>query len=628
VSPSRPLPASSSPAGAAVPDAEFIAFQQAVAGRYSLERELGRGGMGIVYLARELRLSRPVAIKVLPRALAAARPELREKFLREAQTAAQLSHPNVVPIHHVDEAGEFVFFVMTYIEGETLGERIRSRGPFSPSEAARVLREIGWALAYAHLRGIVHRDVKPDNILLERGADRALVTDFGIAGATLADAPADASYIRGTAHFLSPEQAMGEPTDGRSDIYSLGVVGYYALTGQLPFDGATTVEVMAGHIAQRPKPMQGFAPHVPRQLASAVEKCLEKDRERRWRTGEEFAEAVDAAFEQPREIPAPLRVWLSRSDAAVSLRVAVLAPLLFVSFASLAFGPLLFATPLLLAILVAPDIANARRLLRQGFTLADLRNALAIHTRRRREEIQVDPTFTPISRRSLRITAGVSFGVTALTTAMIWNSGISAASPLALFAGLVSVALGIASTLGALGVRLYKQDPDRFGERRLKFWNGKWGERLMRLAGIGLEHRAGASPALPQHTEVALGRATDALFAALPKRVRHDLKSVPETVRRLEREAGALRESLDTLDELLAGAPDPALLRRRDLAAERLATTVTALENVRLGLLRLQLGAAPVAQVTEAIEAAARIGREIELALDAGDEVAPYTKGS
>ncbi|HEY9226778.1 MAG TPA: serine/threonine-protein kinase, partial [Gemmatimonadaceae bacterium] len=161
-------------------DREFIDLQHALAGEYSLERELGRGGMGIVYLAREVQLDRLVAIKVLPEALAA-RPDVRERFLREARMAASLSHPHIVPIYRVGESKGFVFFVMAYVNGETLGDRLRSRGPLPPNAATRLLREVAWALSYAHGRGIVHRDIKPDNILLETETGRALVTDFGIA---------------------------------------------------------------------------------------------------------------------------------------------------------------------------------------------------------------------------------------------------------------------------------------------------------------------------------------------------------------------------------------------------------------------------------------------------------------
>ena len=221
------------PVSQAPPDSIFLAFQQALAGRYYIDREIGRGGMGIVYLAREVHLDRMVAIKLFPPDLAV-RPALRDGFVREARLAARLSHPNIVPIHAVDETDGYVFFVMPLVEGVTLAERVRTRGPLSASEGARVLREVAWALDHAHGHGVVHRDVKPDNVLLETATGRALVADFGIAAIA---GEASTGRSAGTPEFMSPEQALGREVDARSDLYSLGVTAYYALSGRLPFEG-------------------------------------------------------------------------------------------------------------------------------------------------------------------------------------------------------------------------------------------------------------------------------------------------------------------------------------------------------------------------------------------------------
>src|SRR5687767_13173533 len=292
-------------------DATFLAFQAAVAGRYSIERELGRGGMGVVYLAREVRLDRLVAIKLLPPALAA-QPALRDRFMREASTAARLSHPYVVPIHAVDEIGGFVFIVMAYVDGETLAQRVTARGPLPPDEVTRLLREVAWALAYAHAQGIVHRDVKPANILLERGTQRAMVADFGIARVTHATGATAMGELLGTPEFMSPEQSSGEVVDGRSDLYSLGVVGFFALSGALPFTGPSAQSVLAQHVTRQAPSVGSLARGAPRSLVQAIDRCLEKDAGARYPTGEALADALSPAMAKRTEIPVPIRVFLDR----------------------------------------------------------------------------------------------------------------------------------------------------------------------------------------------------------------------------------------------------------------------------------------------------------------------------
>lgn len=271
-------------------------LRAALRGQYEIQRELGRGGMGIVLLARDERLDRSVALKVLPPHLAEV-AETRERFLREARMAAQLSHPNIVPVFRADEIDGFAFFAMGYVDGETLGERIRDRGTLPPGEVVRILRETAWALAYAHARGIVHRDVKPDNVLLERNGGRAFVSDFGIARAEFNPALTQDGLVLGSVHFMSPEQASGEPLDGRSDLYALGCIGFLALSGRLPFDGTSLQGVLLAHATKEPPTLRSVAPTVPAALAAVIDRCLRKRASERYATGEELADALGKALQ-------------------------------------------------------------------------------------------------------------------------------------------------------------------------------------------------------------------------------------------------------------------------------------------------------------------------------------------
>jgi len=269
--------------------------------QYVVQRELGRGGMAVVYLARERRLDRLVAIKVLPPALDDA--DLRERFLREARTAAQLSHPNIVPIFRADEIGDLAFFTMGYVDGESFAERIQTRGRVPAGEVVRVLREAAWALAYAHARGVIHRDVKPENLMIERGTGRVIVTDFGIARDTRATNITREGWILGSVHYMSPEQAAGVQLDGRSDLYALGIVGWQALTGRLPFEAEQASAVLMQHATRQAPSLQAAAPDAPRQVTAVIERCLAKSPADRFPTGEALAEALTAAWEAAEREP-------------------------------------------------------------------------------------------------------------------------------------------------------------------------------------------------------------------------------------------------------------------------------------------------------------------------------------
>jgi len=268
---------------------------------YTIEGEIGRGGMGVVYRARDERLKRPVAIKVLPPELAY-RADIRARFIREAETAARISHPHIVPIHAVGEADELVYFVMGLVDGESLAVRLKRRTRLSIDESRRIFRETADALAAAHQQGVIHRDVKPDNILLEGTRGRVMVTDFGIAKALSAEGGTltEAGIAIGTPAFMSPEQAAGERViDGRSDVYSLGVVAYQMLSGELPFKSPTVPGLLMKQISEEALPVDRMRQDIPQDLSQTVMRCLEKDPERRWPTADALRRALETATYTP-----------------------------------------------------------------------------------------------------------------------------------------------------------------------------------------------------------------------------------------------------------------------------------------------------------------------------------------
>jgi serine/threonine-protein kinase len=273
---------------------ELTVFSTALAGQYEVEREIGRGGMGVVYLARDLRLDRMVAIKTLPPSLASDQT-VRERFLREARTAARLSHPNIVPVHRADEVGGQVFFVMGFVDGDSLAGRLAETAALSPKQALPILRDVAAALAYAHRHGVIHRDVKTENILLDTMTGRAMVTDFGIARMGEAAPLTATGQVLGTVYYLSPEQVSGDDVDARSDIYALGVVGYATLSGQFPFDAPLASAVLVAHVNKQPVPLAAVAPHVPASLASIIDRCLAKNPGHRYQSCEELDAALVAA---------------------------------------------------------------------------------------------------------------------------------------------------------------------------------------------------------------------------------------------------------------------------------------------------------------------------------------------
>jgi serine/threonine-protein kinase len=594
--------------------------------------------MGIVFLAREVALDRMVALKLLPPEMAA-RQALKDRFLQEARTAARLSHPNIVPIHTVDETDGLVFFAMAYVEGGTLADRVRERGPLSNAEAVRLLREVAWALGYAHLQGVVHRDVKPENILLEQGSGRAMVTDFGIAVVGEEAGAEGSTEVMGTAEFMSPEQARGAEVDARSDLYSLGCVGFYTLSGRVPFQGATPAAILGQHLSQPAPRLATVAPQAPPGVTTVLDRCLRKAPDQRFSDGEALAEALSPATQIDRDLPLPLRVFIKQVREFETTLTWCGFGLLFFgpAFISAVLGPgLAGAIPLGMTVAVLMGIPlvrlfrHIRRLLRSGFTLEDAVQAFLQDVVRKNEEFrfQVGQRVTWVDRivRGLKwggfLGAGLSLGATALVSTFFFDF-----FPWPFVAG-VSATLFQEVRARARG--------DVMGERWLRFLKGHLGNAFFKLGGLRLKRVAPAVSGVHRPTEVAIGLAADRLFEELPKESRKSLKGLPETVRALEDDAQNMRRQVAELDAVLAeigdddpsrpGAEERARVREgvemtRDEARGKLKDAVAALEKIRLGLLYLHAGSGTVEHMTTELSAARDLSNDMENLLAGHREV-------
>ena len=628
----------------------FAQLQQAVAGRYSLEREAGRGGMGIVFLARDVALDRPVAIKLLPPELSAIE-EHRERFLREARTAARLSHPNIVPIHLVEERAGLVYFVMAYVDGESLSQRVQRAGPLKAPDAAKMVQEVAWALAYAHGNGVIHRDIKPDNVLIEKGSGRALVTDFGIARVATAGTLSLNGEVMGTLRYMSPEQALGQPDiDGRSDLYSLGVTAFFALTGALPFEDKGPLNLLATHASQPAPPVRSVNPAVPAALAEAIDRCLVVDPDGRWETGGALAAAIESARVTRKEIAPSVREFLGTARNFVAhsavlvmiwwgLAEAIPRMIPRGNLIGHPFDPIFAVLMSFTTIALILPLRAARRVVRAGLDEHDVAEAVAagqardanVEYERKRLERIVPILEHPLTRTGLfGFFVVMEFYLPEIAlqpwarTGRFSGSGVATALLLPGFLASMALILGLILRPRQVVALTTRGTPENSSMLR-RLWSGPVGRWLFKVAGIGLKRpKAGATSSGSAPTEVLLGRAAGAIFDQLPRDQQRRLGDVHEVIRGLEQTVMTLRTRHEELSRVAAdigNARDStnraALLAdvesARQPLEERMRTAVSALETLRIDLLRLRAGVGQPDDLTVAVDQARSVRDAVEI---------------
>ncbi|HEX5973079.1 MAG TPA: serine/threonine-protein kinase, partial [Gemmatimonadaceae bacterium] len=524
-----------------------------------------------------------------------------------------------------------VFYVMSYVEGETLAERVRTRGPVSASDGVRMLREVAWALGYAHGMGVVHRDVKPDNILIEASSGRALVADFGIAAVAGSE---DGDGVKGTPEFMSPEQALGKDIDARSDLYGLGATAFYAFAGRPPFEGRSATEVLARQVTEHAAPLASLGLSVPRKLASLVDQCLAKEPNDRPANADVLAEQLGGAIEQRRALPVALRAFVKRNGRMdgggtliYSTALLVTSTMLSASI-NMSAGFAAFAAGVVLAP-VAFAVLSARRLLRLGFAHADLGPAFRTELENAREERAVERGGPRILERVLGGVARVALSFTAVSIPVIvignalntWGIARGA------FAATM-LSLGVGVLTGTTYLALVQSRRDIDTEFWSRLWMGKFGRFAFSLARRLRGSRPVAQAMTHRATELSLSLAAEQLFERLPKATRQELGDLPTLLERLQRSAQMLRtrhEELSSAIEAMARRSETedvtGLREERDAVHDRLTAAVSALETIRLNLLRLHAGSAVVEGLTTHIGLAEEVSDEIERMVAARAEI-------